>query len=362
MNEPRHVVAAVLAAGNGGQALAASLALQGCETRLWNRSPDRLEAIRDNKTIVLRGAIECASRLSLVTTNLEDAVRGAHLIFVASTADAHAGIAHALAPFLCDGQIVLLNPGRTGGALEMTAIVSRRRPDVRIFIAEAQSLVYACRIEQPGVVRVIGAKDYVPVAAVPASDTRRVIERVRPLFPMFAPAEHALHTSFENIGSIFHPAVLLFNAAAIERGTKFYFYQDMTPAVAEFLMALDAERLRIGAAYGLSLLSIEDWIRKAYPATRGDNICELMRNNPAYNEIRAPETLDSRLLREDIPTGLVPFVAFARAAGVKAPLMEALVHIGSALLKRDFEAEGRSLRSMGLEGMSPAEILAKVSA
>lgn len=359
MNVRIHRVA-VLGAGNGGQALAAALALKGCEVRLWNRSEDRLLGLRARGSIRLTGALDGEAPIHSVTSRLEEAVECADLLFVASTADAHAPIASQLAPLLRDGQIILLNPGRTGGAMEFRAVLARARPSVRVRIAEAQSLIYACRIEGEGVVRIIGIKDFVPVAALPRSDTAAVLDAIQPLFPSFVPAEHVLWTSFENIGSIFHPAVLLFNAAAIERGAKFYFYQDMTPAVAEFLIAVDEERLRLGRAFGMRLLSITEWIKKAYPATDGDTLCELMRNNPAYFEIRAPTTLDSRLLTEDIPTGLVPFVEIGRAAGVQMVLMESLVHIGSVLLKRDFFREGRTLRSLGLEGLNAEQILERV--
>ena len=351
---------AVLAAGNGGQALAAALAMKGCEVRLWNRSLQRIRAIRERGIIRLTGAQEGEARIARTTTDLADAVRGAHILFVASTADAHADLARALAPCLEDGQTIVLNPGRTGGALEFRAVLASANPRVCVTVAEAQSLIYACRVENDAEVRIIGVKKFVPVAALPASETAEVLKRVNPLFSSFVPAQHVLWTSFENIGSIFHPSVLLFNAAAIERGAKFYFYQDMTPAVAEFLLKVDEERLRLGEAFGLRLLSITDWIKKAYPATQGETLCDLMRNNPAYFEIRAPSTLDTRLLTEDIPTGLVPFVELGRAAGVRMPLMESLIHIGSALLKRDFFREGRTLRTLGLEGLSVQEILSTV--
>lgn len=352
---------AVLAAGNGGQALAAALALKGCKVRLWNRSEDRLLGIRTRGSIRLTGAIEGETPIDLTTSSLKEAVEGVDLIFVASTADAHAALAAQLAPLLRDGQTILLNPGRTGGAMEFRAVLTRVRPSVRVRIAEAQSLVFACRIEGEGIVRVIGIKKFVPVAALPRSDTAEVLSAIRPLFPSFVPAEHVLWTSFENIGSIFHPSVLLFNAAAIERGAKFFFYQDMTPAVAEFLLTVDEERLRLGRAFGMRLLSITEWIKKAYPETRGESLCDLMRNNPAYFEIRAPSTLDSRLLTEDIPTGLVPFVELGRAAGLRMPLMESLIHIGSALLKRNFFKEGRTLHSLGIENLSVPEILKTVT-
>ena len=46
---------AVLGAGHGGTAMAAHLAIQGFEVSLWNRSEERLEAIRQQGSIELLG-------------------------------------------------------------------------------------------------------------------------------------------------------------------------------------------------------------------------------------------------------------------------------------------------------------------
>jgi opine dehydrogenase len=227
-------------------------------------------------------------------------------------------------------------------------------------VAEAQSLVYACRAEG-AVVRVIGVKTFVPFAAYPARHTDRVLAKVHPLFPCFQRAASVLHTGFENIGAIFHPAITLFNAATIERGQPFYFYQDMTPLIAKVLTLLDHERIAAGAAFGIDLHSIFDWIKQAYPATQGHTLCDRLRDNPAYHEILAPTTLQSRLLTEDIPTGLVPLFALGTAAGVAMPLMQALIDLGGALLGRDFWSEGRTLEHMGLAGLTPAQILDHLS-
>ncbi|MGA1045559.1 MAG: hypothetical protein ACO3ZY_10220, partial [Phycisphaerales bacterium] len=44
-----------------------------------------------------------------------------------------------------------------------------------------------------------------------------VVETVRELFECFEAAPSGLHTGLENIGAMFHPAIVVFNAATIER-------------------------------------------------------------------------------------------------------------------------------------------------
>jgi len=356
MSEEKYQIA-ILGAGNGGQAFAAYLSSKGHSVRLWNRSSEKLNAVKRQLSITLSGALNLQASITMATNSLHDAIHGAQIILVTTTADAHYDLAVALAQLLEDGQIILLNPGRTGGALEFRHTISRMGCAARVYVAEAQSLVFACRLVQPAHVHVIGIKEHVPLAAFPAVDTPHVLSHVQPLFQCFAAAPHVLYTSLENIGAIFHPAIVLFNAATIERGEEFYFYQDMTDSVADFLIALDRERLAVGSAFGMSLAPIFDWMKIAYPDCVGATLTERMRNNPAYYQIKAPTQLASRLLLEDIPTGLVPFAAFGEVVGLEMPLTRSLIHISSVLLRRDFWSCGRTLHALGLDAMNAEAIL-----
>jgi len=352
---------AVLGAGSGGLAIAGALALQGHDVRLWNRSTDRIRLLIPNPIVHLQGCIEAQANLSLCTDDISAAVRNAELIFIVTTANAHRPIAIQLAQHLEAGQTILLNPGRTGGALEVRRIIKNLRPGLQLYIAEAQTLIFAARHTTHATVRIIGVKQHVPVAAFPNSDTHHVLAQITHLFPCFSQARHVLHSSFENIGAIFHPPIVLLNAALIERGQHFSFYQHMTPRVAALLTKLDQERLDLGKAYGLDLISIFDWIKYAYPDCIGETLCQRFQTNPAYSEIISPPSLYSRQLLEDLPTGLVPFVLLGQVAGLAMPLMRSMIDLGAALLDRDFWAEGRTLEHMGIAGLKPAEILNFVS-
>ncbi len=360
MLEEKHQIA-VLGAGNGGQAFAGYLSSMGHSVRLWNRSSERLDALKRQQSITLTGALDLHSNIEIVTDSLEEALHSVQIVLVTTTADAHHKLAVALAPLLEEDQIVVLNPGRTGGALEFRHAIRQAGCNARVYVAEAQSLVFACRLAQPTCVQIIGIKDYVPLAAFPATDTEHVLSLVQPLFRCFAAAPHVLYTSLENIGAIFHPAIVLFNAATIERGEEFYFYQDMTDSIANFLLALDQERLSLGKAFGINLDSIYDWIKIAYPDCVGETLTERMRANPAYYKIKAPPHLSSRQLLEDIPTGLVPMAALGQLVGLEMPLTRSLIHVTSTLLGVDFWTLGRNLEKLNLAGMTPSDIIAYVT-
>ena len=345
---------AVIGSGNGGQAIAGYLAICGHLVTLYGRSAEVIDSIKTRGGIKLEGCINGYGKLSLVTTSLPKAIHGANIIMIVTTANAHGTLAEEMAPYLEDGQIITLNPGRTGGALEFHGALKRKSFRKRIYIAEAQTLVYACRVKAPGIVQVIGIKDKVLLATLPASDIDHVINSLQELYPCFIPAENVLRTSFENIGAIFHPSIVLFNAATIERGVSFYFYREMTPHIASFIEAIDVERLAVAQAYGINIISAKDWVSYAYKDIKGNTLCERLISNPAYHEILAPNTIFCRQLYEDIPTGFVPIAALGEIVNVKTPLINALITICSELLGTDLYNDGRTLAKMGLAGCNNA--------
>lgn len=352
---------AVIGAGNGGQAIAGYAALKGYEVSLFDRNDAKVKALRDKGSIELRGQIKGEGHISRFTSNIGEAVVDADLVMITTVANVHAEVAKAMASYINEGQIIILNPGRTCGALVFKQALNEAGCDKRYYLGEAQTLVYACRIIENGVVNVIGVKDDVLLAALPASDTDHIIETINPLYPCFIKTDNVLRTGLENIGAIFHPCVCLFNAATIERQNEFYFYRDMTDQVATFIEKFDAERLAVGKAYGIDLLGVREWIKFAYNDTEGDTLCERMKNNPAYYDIKGPGSIFTRQLTEDIPTGVLPIMELGKAAGVSTPLFQSMISVIESLLDMDFHTEGRSLKNLGLEGMNKEEIVKYVT-
>jgi opine dehydrogenase len=346
----------IIGAGNGGQAMAAHFTLLGHKVCLFNRQLDSMGDVKSSKKIELKGRIDSVSYIDKVTDNYQEALMDAEIVMIVTVANAHKQIALEIAPFTTEGQIFILNPGRSFGALQFRktyeSISSKR-----IYVAETQSLIYACRIMSSGVVNVIGIKNKVPLSALPSSDTDYVINKINTVFNCFIKADNVLHTSLSNIGAILHPAIVLFNVSNIERKNRFYFYKDMTIEVSNFIIKLDKERLSIGKAYGLNLLSISDWISFSYEGITGDSFLDKIRNNPAYSEIYGPTHLTSRLLTEDIPTGIIPMISLAKKASIKTPLMIAILNMSMALLGINFDEDERSLVNLGLDDLNKDEFI-----
>ncbi|MFA5573958.1 MAG: NAD/NADP octopine/nopaline dehydrogenase family protein [Brumimicrobium sp.] len=343
---------AIIGAGNGGQAMAGHFSHLGHSVRLYARNLKKITPIIEANGVVLKGAISGFGKINMISESLEDVIKDVDLIMVTTVANAHKEIALNLAPIIKDGQIVVLNPGRTFGALEVRNVFNQLCPDKKIHVAETQSLLYACRAEGNGEVKIIGIKDKLPVASIPSADTDFVVEKLKEIYPSFIAAKNILETSLDNIGCIFHPSIVLFNAAKIERGEDFFFYNDMTPLIASFIEAIDSERLAIGKALNIPLLSANEWISYSYQGIRGVTLCEKMQNNPAYYKIYAPKSLNSRLLTEDIPTGVLPLIELGKLLNIETPLLNSVFVLISELLKTDFKKEGRTMANLGLDQMN----------
>lgn len=110
---------AVIGAGNGGSAIAAYLSSLHIKVNLCDLFPEYIEGIQTAGGIDLIQDGACKHcTLNLVTSDVAQAIRGVRLILVVTPSFTHRLIAEACCTALTDGQVVVLNPGRTGGALE----------------------------------------------------------------------------------------------------------------------------------------------------------------------------------------------------------------------------------------------------
>ncbi|MDK2897519.1 MAG: opine dehydrogenase [Candidatus Atribacteria bacterium] len=348
---------AVLGAGHGGQALAGYLALKGFKVNLFNRNPDRIESVKLMGGIQVEGEVQGFVSLNLVTSQIEEAISDVQVIMVVVPATGHRFLAEAMAPFLKDGQIIVLNPGRTGGALEVRQIFKARGVQAKVIVAEAQTFLFASRVTGPAQTKIFRIKNSIPVAAIPAYQTVEVVQSLRRALPQFVPEDNVLKTSFNNIGAIFHPTLTILNAARIENthGEFDYYIDGITPSTALILEAVDQERVKVAEALGVRAITAREWLYSAYDAS-GRNLYEAIQNNPGYRGIRAPSTIFHRYITEDVPMSLIPIASFGKMLKVPTPTMDALIHLACILHQKDYWLEGRTVERLGVQGMSVKEI------
>ena len=338
----------VIGAGCGGQAVAGYLASIGVNVTLYNRSRSRIKPFKERNYIDLEGTMKGRGKLSYIGMDISKALADRDVIMVVITADGHKEIAQKVAPYLRDDQIIILNPGRTCGALEFDNTLRQCGSKANVVIAEANTLVFTVRVQTPGVATIKGVKREVSASALRVKDTAYVIDKIHSAFPQFVAATSFLETSFGNIGAIFHPTITLLNKDRILSKESFDFYTEgVTVRVADFMEQVDNEAQSVARALRTKPLSVRDWLNSRYELKFSD-IFTMIRSNPTYYGIKAPTTMNNRYLWEDIPTGLVPISSFGNALGVSTKAIDYLINEGCNVLQRDFWEEGRTLEKLGL--------------
>jgi opine dehydrogenase len=350
---------AVIGAGHGGKAMAADMAARGYAVHLYNRTYENIEAIaiRGGIEITLEDGQQDIGYLRCVTSHMAEALEGVILIMVVVPASAHRDVALAIAPYLKDGQIIVLNPGRTGGAFEFRQVLQEANCACDVTIAEAETFLFASRSEGPAEAHIFRRKNTLPLAALPATRTQEVLDILQEIYPQFIAAKNVLYTSLNNMGAIFHPALTLLNAGWIEAtGGDFEYYIDgVTPTIGRILERLDRERVTVATALGIRAQTAQEWLARAYSA-HGENLHEAIHANPGYRGITAPRVLRHRYIFEDVPYSLVPIAELGRRFGVDVLGMESMIQLACILHGTDYRHRGRTLKRMGLEGLSVPEI------
>jgi len=347
---------AVIGAGHGGHAMAGHLGLSGFEVWIYDIDVGKVTALQKKRDITLKGE-ETGSTSSIhATINLEEAVKNAEILIIVTPANAHEHIAKEIAPYLEDGQIIVLNPGYFLGALCFRRELKKRDCEKEIVVGDTESLIYACRSEKVGEVYISGIKKSVLVATFPGKKIHVLIDKLNKIYPQFRPAKNILETTFGNVNPVLHVAIALLNAGSIESQRDFlFYYEGATPSIGNFEEKLDRERLAVADHFGIKARGIKKLLEEFYGVT-GNTLYDVMTKNPAYAPIRAPESLQTRLITEDVPMGLVPVASAAEKFGVDAPLHRLLIELASVLMNVDYWSQGRTMRNLGLADMDATEI------
>ncbi|MEE8433330.1 MAG: NAD/NADP octopine/nopaline dehydrogenase family protein, partial [bacterium] len=343
---------------HGSYTVAGDLALAGWPVRLWTRSRRGHEAVYQSGSIRLRGlGRQGEGRLEQVTENLEEAVRGAGIIFSMSPAGSQENIAARLAPFLEDGQILFLSPGSLGCCV-FAGVFGKEGLRREIAIAEPGTLPYLTRKVEPAEVQVSGLAVRLPVGVYPARKTGETLAALREVFPAAHPVENALSVALLNVGPIIHSVLMLLSTAPIEHFPDWDIHNEgSTDAVKRAILAHDRERIAIREALGYT--SHHYPFADHYDA-EGEH--EWMYGRKGHTELvkseKWREALDfnHRYIQEDVKCNLALLASLGAWSGVATPIADALLTLHGVITGEDFRRTGRTLETLGLAGMSRKEL------
>ena len=138
---------AIIGAGNGGQAFAAYLSLKGYPVKIYDVSQKTIDILQEKGGVLLEGNSDVVGfgKITLASTNLKEVIHGADIVMVVLPSIYHKDMAKKMAPYLKDGQIVVLNPNASLGPVEFKNTLKECGCTADVILAGTSTLLFACR-------------------------------------------------------------------------------------------------------------------------------------------------------------------------------------------------------------------------
>ena len=346
---------AVLGGGADARLIAALCLAEGADVTLFSAYGAELEAMSASSGITLRGAgpvgtyqVNRETGPSIKTTpELDRCVSGADAIFLTGPVHKQRTYAMVLADHLVDGQVLVLAPGRSLGALETAWFLRIGGCKADITLVEAQNLPFWISAE--GATLHLSDAGTTPVATLP-SGRPGVLDALKRYLPNLEPRESVLASGFEDGSALVEiPALLMGGPAAVNGGPKVPMGGTPLAQNATFanligeahrvtIQALATERAAVAKKFGVrNMPDANTLIDRHAGAPSGDAARAVPDNSAAQ-----------ALLRDGVIGSLVPLVSAAEMAGVEVPMTRALITLASTVLGADVAAAGRRLDTIGI--------------
>lgn len=352
---------AVLGGGADARLLAALCLGADKQVTLFSAYGKELEALRAGAGIGLRGDgpvgtynVDRDAAPSVKTTaELDAAVADAQVIFLTGPVHKQRTYAMVLADHLTDGQVLVIAPGRSLGALETAWLLRIGGATADITIVEAQGLPFWYRAEGS----ILHLSRAAPaVAATLPSGRDDVVAALTDVLDLTA-MPSVVASGFADGSALVEFPALLMSGPALGSGAQPIpmggqplpenqtFAALIGPEQRNIIDDLARERRAVAHAFGVrDLPDTQDWIDTHAGALRGDGA----RPVPDAGEAK-------HLLRCGIVGSLVPLISAADRTGVEVPVTRSMVTLGAAVLGADVAAAGRRLEQIGIHATEAAE-------
>jgi len=363
----------VLGAGNAGHAAAFEISLNGTEVTLFEHPnfAKSLEGIRQKggieavKELQMEGKVVPAvlsgfTKIANLTTDAKAAMDFSDIILLMVPEFAHESIFKMIMPYLRDGHLIVTQPGNFA-SLFFKKWMQEAGIHKKVTFVDATTIPYAVRVIAPGTVYIEGKKSAYSAGALPAKEINSAIDRLKDaLFLKVIPLKNVLEAGFSNGNMIIHVATAALGMGPMEsRQGKIQFYAEgCSDSVAKVLEKEDQERLAVGRAYGMELMSFVEIVNQFYGLNM-TSIRDFVKNTPIHNRMPndSPKSPKERYISEDCPSGLVPVYHFGKLAGLECPTMEAIIRICNIYNDINYFETGLTPEKLGLAGKGLKEIL-----
>src|SRR5699024_1716220 len=223
-------------------------------------------------------------------------------------------------------------------------------------VGESMSLTYASRYNpETNEANLLGYNQHNLFAAYPAKDTDAMLKVLSEMYD-FIKADTIIEVTLNNGNPESHPGPSILNAGRIDyAGDDFYLYKEgITEHTVNIIHKIDAERQQICRVLDFAAMSkSERSVRSGYFG-KSASLQKQYNHAPVLADIQGPADLENRYVTEDVSNGLVLWASIGDAAGVKTPVMDAVITLAGVLLGRDYFNEGVTLKKLGIENVDAA--------
>lgn len=337
----------IIGCGNAGLIHAAKLIERGHEVALLKTSStnsDFYNIIKSeggyNVKDETNGGNRFFVRPSVITRNVEKAIAFGEIIMVMTTTLQHESIAELIAPYVRDGQIIVLVPGYMG------SLIFRKYIKANVIYSEWETTAYNGRIIDAMYVRISFYNPRNAISVTPLTEAERVLDILSNCFPNTKYLrKNILESALHNPNMIVHPIGILFSASRIEYSKgEFWMYKEaFTDSVVNVIKAFDVEKNKMLNAFGCPSL---DYFEAAKWRNEENLDIDAMTvfKSFADSSNKGPSFVNHRYLIEDVPMGLGLYVSIGKILGLDTSIQEAIMSLASALLNKDLKKNSRTIQ------------------
>ena len=277
---------------------------------------------------------------TLIIRDVKEAVEFADVIMVTTTTLQHEFVAELVAPYVRDGQTIILVPGYMG------SLIFKKYIDKDVTYSEWETTAYNGRIVNNEYVRISFYNPRNAISVLPVTRSQQVLDILSQCFDNTKyTRKHILESAFHNPNMIVHPIGILFSASRIEYSNgEFWMYREaFTPSVVNVIKAFDVQKNKVLQAFDCDPL---DYFEAAKWRNEEDLNIDAMAvfRSFADSSNKGPSFINHRYLLEDVPMGLGLFVSVAKLVEVDTSIQEGIMSLASALLNKDLKTGARTIQ------------------
>lgn len=346
----------IVGAGNIAFVSAGWLAMNGHQVAMWSRSNSVADLATTNMQVI--GLSEGTGKVGVAAT-AADLAADAEVILIAIPVASHRAVMDALLPHLTNAHTVIVSSMSSLSGLYLYEGARQRGLDISV--AGFGTTVMTGRRVGNTTARITGRRKKIGVSALPVARTEAMVALCQSLFgDGFVPEQNVLGSTLTNINPIAHAPLTVYNWTRIERAEVWSQYYYMSPRVSAVIEKLDAERLAIAAAFGLTVRTVEQHFLESFAAEATTMAGIAAEMHEKRSAIAGPVDMNTGYFSSDIPYGLVFNEELGKRLGIATPVSTAMIDAASLITGKEFRSLNDLLEPLRISSETLAGIKRRV--